>query len=155
MQRSFWRHVVGLAVVGSILGGVAAAAAQEARGGRGTPLDPGSIAGVYAARRVVASTTCATSSPGDVRSTVWVIQWSRAAGYEINAIGGTSFATFTGRAEGGTITLTAQSGGGAATDTMTLTLTRGADGSLSGTETIVVAAQRCSVVRQVSARPIS
>lgn len=114
-----------------------------------------SLAGVYAVRRVVTSSTCAEVVVGDVATTVWMVQWARRVGYTMDALGPTQFTQFRGNAQGNTLTLT---GTGRGSSTMTLTLTRDPDGSISGTETVSTVGNNaaggtsvCSVVRQVFA----
>jgi len=131
------------------------AAALALVGGHAAAQDT-DFAGVYAVRRVVTSSTCANSAVGDVSSSSWMVEWTAAAGFTMNALGATSFRTFSGTMSGETLTLTSQGEGSAAGNTMTVTLERGRRGAVSGTETVAVVSggSGCSVVRSVAAHSL-
>jgi hypothetical protein len=114
------------------------------------------IADVYAVRRVVTSSTCADTPVGGVMSTVYLVSALASEsrdGLSVVVVGTRLFRELRGTANHGTVALAGSDG---EDGTISIVLTRGAEGTLTGTEevSLVRASGTCRIVRSVIATPL-
>jgi hypothetical protein len=112
------------------------------------------VAGVYAVRRVVTSSTCSGISPGVVLANLFMI--SSTASHELSVVvaGTRRFPELRGTMGSGTLRLAGSDG---EDGTIAMSLTLGANGVLAGTETVsrVERTGACTTVRSVTATPLT
>jgi len=137
------RQPLTILLLGGLALGASGVAAQSARG----------IAGVYAVRRVVTSSTCEGTLVGAVRANVFMISSPGPGEIAVVVSGDRRFRELRGTMTEGTLRLAGSDG---EDGTIAVSLTAGTDGVLAGSETVSRVERNgpCEIMRAVTATPL-